>query len=59
MKFERGKQPKCAACSHSKSFHGGDAEGECKAMGCKCDGWVEPEAPEEDSEVIEDADTTA
>lgn len=49
MKFERGKQPKCSACSHSKSFHGGDKEGECNAMGCHCPAWVEPEPTPEDA----------
>lgn len=59
MKFERGKQPKCGECSHSKSFHGGDKEQDCKAMGCDCPKWVEPEVSEESPEPVEATDGAA
>lgn len=40
--YPRGAQPRCAECSHARSFHGGLSHGECKAIGCDCLEWVEP-----------------
>lgn len=37
----------CAECHHPYSFHG-NGRSNCKAMGCKCAGWVDPK-PEEES----------
>jgi ribosomal protein S4E len=48
-KYKRGAQPQCTntyqfkgekfACNHSESFHGGEAHGACKALGCHCPKW--------------------
>lgn len=37
----RGQQPKCVACSHPASFHGG-GETRCRALGCHCADWEGP-----------------
>lgn len=39
-KFKRGEQPECVRCGHSLSFHGGDKQVECRALGCDCPLWL-------------------
>jgi hypothetical protein len=34
-------QKKCMACNHPYSFHGNGVS-RCRAMGCRCEAWVEP-----------------
>lgn len=41
-KTDRRSQPKCSDCNHPKSFHGGGTT-KCRALGCECETWVEPE----------------
>ena len=45
--YRRGQGPNCAnpkvQCNHALPFHGGEAKkGKCEALGCQCQGWVEP-----------------
>lgn len=40
---ESDQRTSCKECNHSKSFHGKGAT-RCRALGCDCQRWVEPEA---------------